>query len=47
MQADVGICHANLQLTEDMAFGCYLYSMTTKKTGYVPVRGLTLYEYMS
>jgi len=34
---DAGILHANLALTEDMAFGCYLYAMTpNKKTGYVP-----------
>eukprot|EP00951_Prasinocladus_malaysianus_P040311 scaffold461675_cov50-Prasinocladus_malaysianus.AAC.1 len=36
-QAEAGILHANLQLTEDMAMGCYLYAMTPeKKTGYVP-----------
>jgi len=34
---EAGILHANIQLTEDMAFGCYLYGMTpNKKTGYVP-----------
>lgn len=38
LQVDAGILHANLALTEDMAFGCYLYAMTpNKKTGYVPV----------
>lgn len=39
VQEIAGVLHANLQLTEDMAFGCYLYSQTpNKKTGYVPVR---------
>mmetsp|Transcript_878 Transcript_878/g.2656 ORF Transcript_878/g.2656 Transcript_878/m.2656 type:complete len:708 (+) Transcript_878:298-2421(+) len=32
-----GVMLANLQLTEDMAFGCYLYAHNSKgKTGYVP-----------